>query len=71
MAHLKLYQPRKILYVDAEYYESFQEVAFVSFYDNDKFIVTIEDNEPTKFFMTRYKFNKYFRKVLLEKFGEI
>lgn len=68
---MKLYQPRKILYVDAEYYESFQEVAFVKFYHDENFLALIEDNEPTKFFMTGYKFNKYFRKVLLEKFGEI
>ena len=71
MENLILYQPRKIWYVDAEQYESFREVVFVKFYHNEKFIAEIEDNEPTKFFMTRYEFNKYFRKFLLEMLGEI
>lgn len=66
---MNLYKPNKIWYVDVEHYESFREVAFVAFYGKDKFLALIEDNEPTKFFTTGYKFNKYFRKVLIEKFG--
>ena len=65
-----LYQPRKIWYVDSDHYKIFKEVELTYFYNTDDFIVVIEDNEPTKFLMTGYKFNKYFRKILLEKFGE-
>ena len=66
-----LYQPRKIWYVDSDHYKNFKEVLLVHFYNTDDFImVEIEDNEPTTFFLTGNKFNKYFRKILLEKFGE-
>lgn len=72
MVHLKLYKSRKIWYIDFDYYKDFEQFSLINNSTNLKDVLgEIEGNEPTKFIMTGYKFNKYFRKFLLEKFGEI
>lgn len=72
MVHLKFYKPRKIWYVEFNYYKEFEQFSLINYSANLKDVMgEIEDNEPTKSVMTGYKFNKYFRKFLLEKFGEI
>lgn len=68
-----LYQPRKIWYVDFEFYKLNKDVSLIhKFWNTKDILACVDDNDPVIFHMTReHLTHKYFSKFLLEKLGEI
>lgn len=68
MVHL-IYKPTHLQYFDIDFYIKFRNV-LISWQPIDNILLFVDENEITTFPMTGYRFDKYYRKTLIELFGE-